>query len=92
MALTARALCIGAWQRRRDRPLPRPALGLAGAGVALYNGYFGAGSGILLMALLALTVEPVLRRANAIKNVVQEASVVTAAWATSNGLTYCLVR
>ena len=67
---------VGAWQRRRDRPLPRPAVGVAGAGVALYNGYFGAGSGILLMALLALTVEPVLRRANAMKNVVLVASDV----------------
>jgi uncharacterized protein len=65
---------IAAWQRWRDRPVPRGAYGVAGAGVALYNGYFGAGSGILLIALLALTVEPVLRRANEIKNVVLVAS------------------
>lgn len=38
--------------------------------MALGNGYFGAGSGILVMALLALTAEPVLHRANALKNVV----------------------
>ncbi len=44
--------------------------GAAGAGVAVYNGYFGAGSGILLIALLLLTTEPVLHRANALKNVV----------------------
>ena len=43
---------------------------IAGAGVALYNGYFGAGAGILLMALLLLTTEPVLHRANALKNVI----------------------
>ena len=67
---------IAAWQARRDRALPPVAVAAAGAGVALYNGYFGAGSGILLIALLALSVEPVLRRANALKNVVLVASDV----------------
>lgn len=61
---------VSAWQRTRDRPLGSWAVTLSGAGVALYNGYFGAGSGILLIALLALTAEPVLRRANALKNVI----------------------
>lgn len=61
---------ISAWQRSRDRRLGPVAVGVAGAAVAVYNGYFGAGSGILLIALLALTAEPVLRRANALKNVV----------------------
>lgn len=61
---------IAARQRARDRRPGHVAVGLSGAAVAVYNGYFGAGSGILLMALLALTVEPVLRRANALKNVV----------------------
>ena len=42
--------------------------------VAVYNGYFGAGSGILLIALLLLTAEPVLHRANAVKNVILAAS------------------
>jgi uncharacterized protein len=49
------------------------ALGGLGA-VSLYNGYFGAGSAILLIALLMLTVEPVLYRANAMKNVLLVAS------------------
>jgi uncharacterized membrane protein YfcA len=43
-------------------------------GVSVYNGYFGAGSGILLIALLLFTAEPVLYRANAIKNVLLAAS------------------
>jgi uncharacterized membrane protein YfcA len=51
-------------------------VGVAGAGVAVYNGYFGAGSGILLMALLLLTTEPVLHRANSLKNVILIASDV----------------
>jgi len=61
---------IAARRRARDRPLPPVAVGAAGAGVALYNGYFGAGAGILLVALISLTVEPVLHRANGLKNVV----------------------
>lgn len=57
-------------QRRRDARPGRVSVGLAGAGVAVYNGYFGAGAGILLIALLLLTTERVLHRANALKNVV----------------------
>ncbi|WJY00313.1 sulfite exporter TauE/SafE family protein [Curtobacterium sp. 458] len=39
------------------------------AGVGLYNGYFGAGAGVLMIAVLLLTGEPSLPRANAAKNV-----------------------
>jgi len=60
---------IAAWQQRRGRAFGRTSTSALGAGVALYNGYFGAGSGILLIALLLLTREPVLHRANALKNV-----------------------
>ena len=61
---------IARWQLRRGRSLPRALVGAAGGGVAVYNGYFGAGAGILLIALLLLTDEPVLHRANALKNVI----------------------
>jgi uncharacterized protein len=61
---------ISAWEQTRDHRLSPLAVRMSGAGVALYNGYFGAGSGILVIALLALTVEPVLHRANALKNVI----------------------
>lgn len=61
---------IAAWQAERGRELPRLVVRLAGAGVALYNGYFGAGAGIVLIALLLLTSEPVLHRANGLKNVI----------------------
>jgi hypothetical protein len=51
-------------------PARRTAGATAGmAGVSLYNGYFGAGSGVLLIAVLLLNGEPVLHRANALKNV-----------------------
>jgi uncharacterized protein len=63
--------------RRRDAAGAGPnriAVALAGAAVAIYNGYFGAGAGILFIALMLLTTEPVLHRANALKNVILVAS------------------
>lgn len=63
-------------QRRFGRGMPRPAAAIAGGAVATYNGYFGAGSGILLITLLLLTTEPVLHRANSFKNVILVASDV----------------
>lgn len=67
---------IAARQSRRDQHLGRTSMTLAGVGVAVYNGYFGAGSGIITIALLLLTVEPVLIRANALKNVLLVAADV----------------
>jgi uncharacterized membrane protein YfcA len=46
----------------------------------VYNEYFGAGSGVMLLALLLVTVEPKITQANALKNMlVGAASVVAAA-------------
>jgi uncharacterized membrane protein YfcA len=67
---------IDRWQVRRGTQPHRLAVAAAGAGVAAYNGYFGAGSGILLIALLMLTTERVLHRANSLKNVILLASDV----------------
>jgi uncharacterized membrane protein YfcA len=61
---------IAAWQARRGRAAGRATIAISGAGVSIHNGYFGAGSGILMIALLLLTVEPVPHRANSIKNVI----------------------
>jgi uncharacterized membrane protein YfcA len=47
--------------------------------VAGYNGYFGAGSGIMMLALMIFTVESNLPRANALKNVLLAAGEVTVA-------------
>ncbi len=60
--------------RRRARAAGAAAGGHAAAsagivGVGVYNGYFGAGSGVLMIAVLLLTGEPSLDRANAVKNV-----------------------
>ena len=47
--------------------------------LSVYNGYFGAGSGVLLLALLLMTADPLLPAANALKNMlVGAASIVSA--------------
>jgi uncharacterized protein len=47
--------------------------------LSVYNGYFGAGSGVLLLALLLLTADPVLARANALKNMLVGAATIASA-------------
>jgi uncharacterized membrane protein YfcA len=47
--------------------------------LSIYNGYFGAGSGVLLLALLLLTTDPRLAAANALKNMVVGAATVISA-------------
>jgi len=68
------------------RPSWRPDAGwgrlLLPCGIVLlscYNGYFGAGSGVLTLALLLLTTEPLLAAANALKNMVVGAATITSA-------------
>lgn len=67
-----------AWQEGggRGKALLLPAGLLA---LSVYNGYFGAGSGVLLLALLLLTTEPHLATANALKNMVVGAATITSA-------------
>jgi uncharacterized membrane protein YfcA len=67
-----------AWQDGdgRGKALLLPAGLLA---LSVYNGYFGAGSGVLLLALLLLTTDPLLPRANALKNMVVGAATITSA-------------
>jgi uncharacterized protein len=80
---------VTAWRSRRtsSRGTPEsPRLGhgaVLWAGVtalSVYNGYFGAGSGVMLLALLLITVDPKITKANALKNMlVGAASVIAAA-------------
>ena len=72
---------IAAWQSRRAAPGRGSALLLPCGLFALsvYNGYFGAGSGVLLLALLLLTTEPSLVVANALKNMMVGAATITSA-------------
>ena len=48
-------------------------------GLSVYNGYFGAGSGEMALALVLLTVDGDLPRANALKNMVIGAATLVAA-------------
>lgn len=47
--------------------------------VSVYSGYFGAGSGVMTLALMLVTAEPHLARANALKNMVVGAATIAAA-------------
>ena len=47
--------------------------------VSVYNAYFGAGSGVLLLALMLLTADPRLARANALKNMLLGPSSIASA-------------
>ena len=74
---------IAAWQAARSGPGPGRGSALVlpcGLFVlSVYNGYFGAGSGVLLLALLLLTAEPSLTAANALKNMLVGAATITSA-------------
>jgi uncharacterized membrane protein YfcA len=47
--------------------------------VSVYNGYFGAGAGVLALALILLTVDPDFARANALKNMILGVATLVAA-------------
>jgi uncharacterized membrane protein YfcA len=66
-------------RRHHDAPTSTPVL-LAGLlPVSAYSGYFGAGSGVMTLSLLLLTVDQHLTRANALKNMLIGATAVTSA-------------
>jgi uncharacterized membrane protein YfcA len=60
---------IYAWREARPHPDHQAVLPYGLFAVALYEGYFGAASGVMTLALLMVTVETQLPRANALKNV-----------------------
>jgi uncharacterized membrane protein YfcA len=69
---------LRAWHQRRDAP-NRAALPAGILALALYNGYFGAGSGVMTMTLMLVLVDDRLPTANALKNVlIGVGSVATA--------------
>jgi len=47
--------------------------------LSVYNGYFGAGSGVLLLALMLVTADSRMARANALKNMLLGPGVIAAA-------------
>lgn len=75
---------ITSWRTRGSQPSPPAGHGrMLPAGVtavSVYNGYFGAGSGVMLLALMLITVDPGITKANALKNMlVGAASIISAA-------------
>ncbi len=69
------------WQQTRPGGGHRAALPYGLFAVAVYNGYFGAASGVMTLAVLMLTVETRITRANALKNVLLAIGDVIAATA-----------
>jgi hypothetical protein len=75
---------VTAWRSRRLKRSPRAGHGVVlPAGVtalSVYNGYFGAGAGVMMLALLLITVEEEITKANALKNMlIGAASIIAAA-------------
>jgi uncharacterized membrane protein YfcA len=67
-------------RQRHTRPGTRFGLPAGLFALSVYNGYFGAGSGVMLLALLLFTTDSELPRANALKNMlIGAASVISAA-------------
>jgi uncharacterized membrane protein YfcA len=60
---------ITRWHAARERPIGTPAVAAAIVGVTIYDGYFGAGSGVLMIAVVLILIDHDLARANALKNV-----------------------
>jgi uncharacterized protein len=61
---------ISRWHRARAHHEGDALLAVGLFGVSLYCGYFGAGSGIMVLVLLLLTVDEDFPRANALKNMI----------------------
>ena len=61
---------ITRWHAERDRPIGTAAVAAAILGVTIYDGYFGAGSGVLMIAVVLILIDHDLARANALKNVI----------------------
>jgi uncharacterized protein len=69
---------ISTWREGRSNGGDRYLLPCGLFAVSVYDGYFGAGSGVMVLALLLVTVKVELVRANALKNVIVGISDVVA--------------
>jgi uncharacterized membrane protein YfcA len=73
-----RAWLIG-HARHHERPVSPLRLALPVAGGAIYGGYFGAGLGVILLAVLGLVLDDTLTRLNALKQAIALAANLAAA-------------
>jgi uncharacterized membrane protein YfcA len=80
VALLAAQPRLSAYVRRRRPQHEHPrGLQLANFAASVYGGYFGAGIGIMLLALLAIALEDSLHRLNALKGVLSLIVAIVAA-------------
>ncbi|HEY1700507.1 MAG TPA: sulfite exporter TauE/SafE family protein [Trebonia sp.] len=84
IAAGSTALLLQPWLRSADAsavagPARQWFLGTGVVALSAYNGYFGAGTGVLLLALTLATTDGRLARANALKNMLVGAASVAAA-------------
>jgi uncharacterized protein len=70
---------LSAWRHRHQMQDSRLLLPAGVLLLSVYNGYFGAGSGVMLLALLLLTAEQHMARANALKNMLIGATSIVSA-------------
>jgi uncharacterized protein len=70
---------LTAWREHRRPGRDHLVLPIGLFAVSTYNGYFGAGAGVMTLALLLLTVDQHVARANALKNVLIGAATVASA-------------
>ncbi|MEB3200346.1 MAG: sulfite exporter TauE/SafE family protein [Synechococcaceae cyanobacterium] len=70
---------LGRWAHRRGRPLGERWVALPVFLASIYGGYFGAGLGVILLALLAISLEDTLLRLHGVKQVLALVSNLAAA-------------
>jgi uncharacterized membrane protein YfcA len=70
---------LARWRQKRDSQDHRLALPAGLLTLSLYNGYFGAGSGVMILTMLLLLVDRHLPRANALKNMLLGAATLASA-------------
>jgi uncharacterized membrane protein YfcA len=70
---------ISRWHSARGGGGGDAILGVGIFAVSAYSGYFGAGSGIMALALILITVDQTYPRANALKNMIVGVATVVAA-------------
>ncbi len=70
---------LASWRRQRERQDHKLALPCGLLTLSVYNGYFGAGSGVMILTLLMLLVDRHLPSANALKNMLLGAGTLFSA-------------
>ncbi len=70
---------LAGWRQKRSSQDHKLALPVGLFTLSLYNGYFGAGSGVMILTMLLLLVDRHLPRANALKNMLLGAGTLVSA-------------